>query len=356
MAIPNTQALWEQTFDLNPQFNVLICRSHRYGVRKPNLSTHLKDSHKEIGSTTRTRLLNYGRPLWDDNIRYPSTIIPAIPNLPVYFQAFKCQYRLPTTRAICGVIYRTRSRIQDHARQQHNWVNPRKRGRYTTTTISSKDFPWLENISCQQFFTTGSDQRLFEVLDQNRAENPISLGQTAELAELVNSKIDIRRQLASSQASQATIQGSASRLEPNQWLKRAGWAKHLEGFEKSTLKEWISLPNPIDIESTKGVLSLATQQLIAKAQNICQPEILGYSCLEYVTRKETGSESNEKILNSQLLPSTLAKYSLVWQRIVLYLYSTWELPLDERPCYRFTKNQQSTFSSLLEKIDEFLAE
>ncbi|KAI0993374.1 hypothetical protein K3495_g14810 [Podosphaera aphanis] len=108
-----------------------------------------------------------------------------------------------------------------------------------------------------------------------------------------------------------TIEANANRYIVHPRLKRAGLATHLAGLQQDQLVAMMQPPNPAEIteEDTNGLVLLeaceATTLLITKAHQCCRPTNVGLSALEYVNRRETGQQTNEKPFYADQKPETI---------------------------------------------------
>lgn len=77
-----------------------------------------------------------------DQVRYPDPADLPIIGLPIFEDGLKCKQ--------CLYLCRTRKGIQDHCKEEHDWVNPQKRGRQKKEVQQEK--MWEEDQHCQRFF------------------------------------------------------------------------------------------------------------------------------------------------------------------------------------------------------------
>ena len=203
---------------------------------------------------------------------------------------------------------------------------------------------------------TGSGPRYIEILDPNRP-NPESRSESAinpDLLALGNQKLELRLREINSDLT-TSRPTTPNRLEPNSWLDRSGFARHLSKFEKSTIREWIQIPESDSNNNTIiSIIIQATLGLIFRAQKNAQSDVVGLASLEYVNRKESGENTNEKPLNSRLQPNTIRKYAGFWSKILVYLYNTWYLNDSDRPSYRKSNKQLKTWQKLISTIEIWL--
>jgi hypothetical protein len=92
-------------------------------------------------------------------VKYPDASSPAIPGIPVYANGLRCVVE-ETAGQECNYTCRERSGMQRHCKE-HNYENPRGKGRPTEDTDRSK--LWVENQTCQELFKTGTWRKIFPV-------------------------------------------------------------------------------------------------------------------------------------------------------------------------------------------------
>lgn len=350
MATSEIRRLFDQFFTFNPTYQILICKNHEYAIRTNQISAHLDNYHQDILPSSRKELAVYIKSSYTDDIRYPTEKIPPIAYLSIKKDYLKCLYLIGDNNKPCGYITSSLKNIKRHLKDNHNWTNPKKRGRARRIDNSDRASSlWQNGIFCQQFYLIGSDHRLFEVA------SPDTVAPASELAEIGTKKLEIRL----SELDPATRPDPAviSRLEPNPWLNRAGWARHLAGFDKDTIRSWTELPDSDDSDDLDQLdLEILTytirflKHLIYKAQNIASSASYPQAALFYINRKETGQSTSEKPFNAKLEKATIDRYISYWIKIFIYLYKTWELPLSERPAYIVTVRLNKRFRKLKESI------
>ena len=119
------------------------------------------------------------------------------------------------------------------------------------------------------------------------------------------------------------IDADDNRHVPHRWLNRTGWARHLAGIDRSWLLSQTHPPK-------KGEKALAkvcwmVELVIWKAQRISTPQVVGYPAMNYINRREMGSDTNEKPFNARQTGKTMIKYANWWLAIVRYIWRTHEL-------------------------------
>ena len=341
------EILFQDLFYLNEEFNILVCKEEEIGVLYSNFSSHINTKHKILPAQTRKKLCRYILPLYNGIYRFPTEIILKIPYLKVFSDGFRCNRYIDEIDTICGYISRSEKNIKTHIYQTHRIIGNKPKNQYEKT----ETLQYSKDILCQRFFNTGSDQRYFEVQSDRIKDYP---DRTTEIGrqELQNAieKEQIRVK--------SIIVPDSYQLEPNPWLQRTGWARHLAGFSFDQLKAWISLPNQenrrIQDETQEEkfnlyhqiFLEIIIENLVLTSAKYAKPEIIGLNGLFYINRKETGEKSNEQPMNISLETNTLRNYSKYWSKILLYLLNTWNLIPPERPNYVPTNQQRENLEYL----------
>jgi hypothetical protein len=346
---PGIQSVFDRIAYYNTDYNILICKQHQYAIKKINLKTHLL-LHYNIPSTQRKQLVQFGLSLYQGEPIYPQEPISPISYLKIKEQSFKCLF--PIEDRSCGTILGRIADIKTHCSRKHQWVNPRKRGRYSNISKEDSLPSYITQVPVQTFYTTGLGERFFEIiLDLNQS----SLEETppqSSLFDLASQKLQVRQR----QLDQLHPTGSSLGLlenQPNPWLERTGWVRHLDGFDRKTLRQWISPPDPTT-QPEQILLVQTLRGLILRAQRNASPNLIGLASLEYINRKETGEKYSEKPLNWRLEQTTIQTYTSYWVSIVLYLYNTVNLSPPDRPSYTKKRDQTKKLRKLIEEIFDFL--
>jgi hypothetical protein len=104
--------------------------------------------------------------------------------------------------------------------------------------------PWIIKVHCQNFFIRGPGAQYFEVQAARSSPAIPSGGVDLEAAKtelkqaMQQAEEDTRRQITELEEAQ----------EPNPWLCRVGWVKHLEGFDQEELRALVALVKDNEIE------------------------------------------------------------------------------------------------------------
>lgn len=348
-------ARFSDVFEHLPQYKVIVCKICRYAVVKSSIQSHLSEKHKnQLTTDARKAIADEARSITQiadthDEVVYPEPTTTPLAGLQMWDDGLKCTE--------CGHIQRRVKHMQEHCREQHNWVNSRRRGRATRAVVAAAEERkmWTSGVHCQQFFKTQGWQKLFEVTVPQQEQREMAIrsadvGSDEEAERFVQSHIEsvfssTQEQLRQEdEEERAAVEADTDRHVPQTWLRRAGWARHLEGFDRRWLAAMSEIPaaseddgsdsdsdgNDSSSSSEGGGEELArvcdaVQTVIWKAQRASKPDVVGFAACCYVNRRETGETSNERPLNASQQGKTVERYAEIWCRIVCYIWRTWGL-------------------------------
>ena len=146
-------------FEHFPQYRIIVCRRCQYAVAPAHVIRHIQDQHKSISKVQSREIANTATTLHDvaaspEEVVYPDVDCPPVSRLPVYANGLRCTARIAGSE--CGYVCRQRQWMITHCKDNHNWVNPRKRGRNPHSPVEGGSTQiWIENQACQRFFKTG---------------------------------------------------------------------------------------------------------------------------------------------------------------------------------------------------------
>lgn len=184
--------------------------------------------------------------------------VAAIPGI-IYSQAELREFKLlnPATKAVAFIkapmedgikcmkckqhpkIYRQVGRMQWHLQEAHGWKSDWKKGGDVVRKAEEPcDVPWMTGVRCQRFFPSRAASGWFEV---RRASEPTDgwSGQPGVVEDIAK-RIEQMHQAQEEKfrkKTQARIRVANEKKEPNPWIERTGWARHLEGLSLEKLRE-----------------------------------------------------------------------------------------------------------------------
>jgi hypothetical protein len=232
--------------------------------------------------------------------------------------------------------------MQRHCKE-HNYENPRGKGRPTEDTDRSK--LWVENQTCQELFKTGTWRKIFPV------QVVPSPGQ-AFTVDIVNKADEWMDNLFTSMdQEQERARTERNRYEPNPWLEHTGWERHLHSDCRQWITEFVKVvPNASKVQECLGedeerfapghekALSRAcegTTLLIRRSFQTSRVEVVGRHALHCINRRENGAPNNDKPFYGKQKIKTIRKYANVFTQILRYIWRTADML--ERPEYRLTE-------------------
>ena len=122
------------------------------------------------------------------------------------------------------------------------------------------ELPWISDVHCQQFFKQGSKSGFFEVMREERVEEQEPKPDIWTTVQKVTSQ----RMEHIEKKAKESVQEADENAEPNPWLKRVGWIRHLKEKNPERLRAAIKPPDPNEepelqaiIESFSRVVSRA---------------------------------------------------------------------------------------------------
>jgi superfamily II DNA helicase RecQ len=150
----------------------------------------------------------------------------------------------------------------------------------------------------------------------------------------------------------ASIEEVDENLEPNPWLTRVGWNRHLQKKDPGQLRAAVEPPDPTD-EHELHVIIESFCRVVETAQCIAVREIVGVNALFEINRK-CATKKPAMPFNSFMGEDTLKKYRGYWEQLICYIYRMQEEEefKEVRPGYRLTRSQQDAFDALVEAADD----
>ena len=338
-----------------PEFQVIVCRKCKHAVLPSQIDTHFtkkpdhaldKPSRQQIFDAVFRipNLISNEDILRERGFQYPPATAAQIPELSSpKTNGNRCKFE--TREGIqCPYISCQRQGIQEHCRLVHQWENPKRKGR-PTLDQRRQVIPWETGVHCQRFFTHGPYSGFFEVQREVigvRAEEPwekasrIIAVQIARAEERQNHFVEVTDEAQ----------------EANPWLRRTGWARHLEDFNKEELRELVA---EIDEESEPILSNIQKgfRRVIKRAQQTATSEVVGLFALFRIN----GVEYQKKGTNpfpAYMDDNTESKYSAVWEKLLRFIIrAEKDWGEGDRPEYIFTHGQKKAFNTLFTKAEEY---
>jgi hypothetical protein len=335
-----------------PKYHVVVCtgKECQHAVLPVHIDRHLSSPHHNYNIEQRKQIVQEVQQIpgliqdgtglqW---FRFPEPSSPAIPELrAVQHDGLKCR--------TCGYICRNQIKMRDHCKSVHKWENNRKKGRPSYKKRQSEpERPWISGVDYQQFFIWGAKSGFFEVMREEVAQERVPVTDvwakvermTAERLEHIEKK------------TKASIEEIDDNLEPNPWLKRVGWVRHLKEKDPERLRAAVEPPDVVT-EAELHVIIESLGRVVDTAQHIAVRETVGINALFEINRKYA-TQKPRMPYSSFMGDDTKVKYRGYWAQLLCYLYRMQEEEAfaDVRPSYRLTRVQQDAFDALVAAADE----
>jgi hypothetical protein len=168
-----------------------------------------------------------------ESFAFPEPSSLAIPELnaakPNGLKCWSCEY------VVCH-----RQLIQEHCRTVHGWENERKKGRPSyKKRLVEPEWSWIPGVHCQQFFKQGPKSGYFEVargVGVEEIEPQLDIWTTVQ-------KVTTQRMEHIEKKAKESVQEADESAEPNPWLNRVGWIRHLKEKNPERLRAAIEPPD-----------------------------------------------------------------------------------------------------------------
>jgi RecQ family ATP-dependent DNA helicase len=341
-----------------PEQRLVVCSDPecRHAVLPNNIDTHLKDKDTHnMPKEDRDRIIQEVRKIDRliqqrselNSISFPQAYNPPIPVLREPREdGMQCQSQDAQGRP-CNYIACQLQKIQQHYREEHGWINPQKRGGQEAGR--EVEVPWKSRVYCQHFFVRGPGAQYFEVAKVgSRSESqvpPRDVGFEAAKQELEQAlkqaEEEDRRQITEPEEAR----------EASGWLRRMGWAGHLEGFDREALRALVA---PVsEDEPQLQILCKAFDWLIQDAQYHAVREVVGLEALFEVNKKEVDKET-QMPFNSWMDITTVKSYADVCKQLLLFIFRSRDNEPNKRPAYELRERQQMCIEDVWTSIEELV--
>ncbi|KAK4206214.1 hypothetical protein QBC37DRAFT_445140 [Rhypophila decipiens] len=319
-----------------PEYPFVICHTCRYACVANEVNTHLRKQHTEIKPSERSRIA-----------RLVEEIPGIIPN-----QAGLCGFSYPpaTTEPIpfiaapeidgircdeCGFATRTVRGIQGHCREEHGCENDwKKGGNVAKRARQDRALPWTTGIQCQRFFRSRVASQWFEVGRGSQVAVVAVVSASEETVEQRITQIHKAQAKKLEEKKQQIIQAGDEKAEPNPWLRRVGWAEHLQGLDRERLRESMG---PIgEDEATLQRMWDSLGRVMDQARAAAVPIRVGHAVLFEVNRKEAHMKAT-KPFDSRMEDDTWIRYREVMRKLLCFIQRTQDWEDEARPRYMLTQ-------------------
>jgi superfamily II DNA helicase RecQ len=338
-----------------PEYRVIICKKCQYAVLPSEIDAHFQKMPTHgLSKKSRRRiqeqvakihgLIQSQHELQRDGFTFPPPRSPAMPELGMpKTDGLRCTFDSKDGKP-CQFINRRDQMLREHYRDIHDWVNPRKRGGQSKK-VPVEETPWRKEVHCQRFFDHGLYSRYFEV----QSQPPEASTETPEekIQKLIQGRIDHAKE---EQRKKIEVMNEAQ--QPDSWLRKVRWHRHLEGKDPDKLR---TLIRPVDEEGEEmlAVIHASFHRIIDACHQHATAEVVGESALCKVNAVEYGKKTEDPFY-MEMKDNTRLKYRNVWLQITSFIIRA-ETKLDEkeRPDYRLTGKQKKSFKALTTKAIAF---
>jgi superfamily II DNA helicase RecQ len=341
-----------------PEFHVIICKECKYAVLPSHINTHFAAKPHKLGVEERRKIIQEvaivdGLIVDEKILRQSEFPFPAATSKPIKglatpkTGALQCMFQ--TGDEGCKYICSTVRQMRAHCTKEHQW-NSTQKGRPRNDSESTSCMPWRTNVSCQRFFIQGIKSNYFEVQAPD-AQMPSRAQIQSRISQFHTAKKEIETAFrAAEEKERQEIKEFEETREPNPWLRRVGWAAHLAGLDRDSMRELVEEPDSEEPELQ--ILCKAFDWMIQNAQYTTVQEVVGQSALFEVNKKEADKET-QMPYDSWMDITTVRSYTRVWRQILCYIIRAEDTDPTERPIYQLTAWQENSIRVLRETIREF---
>jgi hypothetical protein len=229
-----------------PEFRVIICKECKYVVLPSHINTHFAGKPYNLDVSERRRIADevaeVNRLITNEEVLRRSEFpFPAATSKPIEGLATPKRGMLQCTfediRGVCRYICSTTSQIRAHYSQEHGWKSTRKGGRPKKhIRHPTNSTPWRTDVSCQRFFIQGPKSNYFEVQAPDiQVPSRAQVRSRTSQFHAARQEIEAAMRAVEEKERQEIKEFEESR-EPNPWLRRVGWAAHLAGLDRDTVR------------------------------------------------------------------------------------------------------------------------
>jgi len=319
-----------------PTLRVVVCKLCQFAIVTDEAVAHLRVQHPEIAASKRKdiaaavqRVPSIIRSQTDlVGYTFPGRQSPPIPYIkPPETDGLKCIQ--------CPYISRRPRKIQEHCRQAHEWTNEwQKGGDVRKKARVEREVPWTTGVHCQRLFVSRNASGWFEVMPPEAART--------EAAAESQQMLDMYRQAEARLGAKRRVIAGDETKEPNLWLKRVGWAAHLQGLDPEQCRALVA-----DVGEGEAVLQLMCDEfdrVMDRAKATAVPDAVGHAVLFEMNRKEVHIKA-KRPFDSRMEEESWQRYKDVWSKILRFVVRAEELDDDKRPPYRLTSRQGEAFDA-----------
>lgn len=360
------------------EYDVLVCRQCRDGVRPEHIDSHFKGNLHGVAKDERMRILTAAyavRSAFEDTIAENTARTPPANSAPISAlrppgtDGFRCTFPVRKEdgeTSDCGHVLGSVKNMEMHCRIVHGWKSsaPRGRPRRRANGAGKGDRPWRAGVHYQRFYRQGPRSTFFEV---SKGVDTADIGsegtEETDAGDRLIGRIE-ERHAQQEEAERNQMLNIDETKEPDPWQRRVGVGRYLreaEHLDKAQIREFAY--RPVDKAKEDGrpaeecyILEVhrAFRRLVWRARTNAVLEKVGIFALFEVERRVTGEESNRPF-NANIRRNTIRRYRHFWNGIWTFVLRTWDLPTEERPPCTVTSEQKRLLGKVVDEAEKAAA-
>ena len=329
-----------------PLHRVVACKVCCYAVVGNEAAAHLRNQHGNIKPKERKAIVAA--------VQLAPGIIPDQTTLKAKFQ-FPPPLALPTPHlgppatdglqcCQCPYISRQLQKIQSHCRDKHGWINTWEKGGHVAKKAKlERDVPWKIGVLCQRIFRSGHFKGWFEVRPGDVAG--LSAPNSAK-QQILALHLHAQRCLG---AEGAQLVEADQEAEPNLWLRRVGWAQHLQGHDRKFLQGLVAIPQKGEEELY--LICRAFDRLMNQGQAVSVQSKVGLAVLFELNRSDQASKPSRPF-DGRMEANAWERYKRVWMQLFCFMIRTEVEPDGDQDLpHCLTKRQGDAINEVLLQAD-----
>ncbi|KAK4441880.1 hypothetical protein QBC34DRAFT_457824 [Podospora aff. communis PSN243] len=320
-----------------PQHPFVICRECRFACIPDEVASHLRKHHNSIHTKVRSEIARAVREIPgiicnQEQLRafpYPAASTEPIPFIaPPQTDGLRCD--------ACNYVVRSRQRIQAHCREKHRWENDwRRGGNVAKRAKQERTVPWTSGIRYQRFSPRAEPAPTHPETVEESPEQRFARIHRAQ-AHRFDTK---RRQI---------IKVRDNKAEPNRWLRRVGWAQHLQGLNRAKLQG--SMERVGEDKAVLQRMCASLERVMNEAQATAAAMAGGHAVLFEINRKKADVKPNRPF-DSRMEEDSWGRYKEVIRKLLCFVQRTDQWEEQDQPPHELTAKQADLFNAFTEAAE-----
>ncbi|KAK4444177.1 hypothetical protein QBC34DRAFT_487938 [Podospora aff. communis PSN243] len=338
-----------------PQYPFVICKECQFACIADEVGSHLRKHHNSIHTKVRSEIARVVQEIPgiicnQEQLRafpYPAASTEPIPFIaPPQTDGLRCD--------TCSYVVRSRQRIQAHCREKHRWENDwRRGGNVAKRAKQERTVPWTSGIRCQRFFPSRAGSQWFEV-GRARAEPAPTHPETVEESpEQRFARIHRAQAHRFDTKRRQIIEVGDDKAEPNRWLRRVGWAQHLQGLNRAKLQG--SMERVGEDEAVLQRMCASLERVMNEAQATAAAMAGGHAVLFEINRKKADVKPNRPF-DSRMEEDSWGRYKEVIRKLLCFVQRTDQWEEQDQPPHELTAKQADLFDAFAEAAEHSASE